>query len=292
MKINFADYRDVIESYNPSDFLDLAKGKSLLAIPELTDNKVRTYYAPFDYINHQAKLVLVGITPGQQQMNKSLFAACSALHKGSSDGDALKEAKVAASFDGKMRPILIDLLDRYRINSHLGIASCSELWGKSSHLVHFTSCLRNPVFRLEGADEKNYTGGSPTLAKYNGFSETLDQLSEELTSIPNALILPLGCKVAEVVQHLVTKGSISLDRALSAEGRVAEFPHPSGQNGETISLASYDNFPEREEYSGMMLNNFRIKKGNLTKLEEAAYVRTKNTYWERVRHTRLALQSI
>ena len=48
-------------------------------------NKTRNiscYYAPFDYVNKEAKIILVGITPGATQMNRSLNAARAALEKG------------------------------------------------------------------------------------------------------------------------------------------------------------------------------------------------------------------
>ena len=32
------------------------------------DGNIEIYYAPFDYINSKAKIVIVGITPGLQQM--------------------------------------------------------------------------------------------------------------------------------------------------------------------------------------------------------------------------------
>ena len=35
------------------------------------DGNIEIYYAPFDYINTKAKIVIVGITPGLQQMLQS-----------------------------------------------------------------------------------------------------------------------------------------------------------------------------------------------------------------------------
>ena len=36
-----------------------------------SDGKIKIYYAPFDYINTKAKIMIVGITPGFQQMLQS-----------------------------------------------------------------------------------------------------------------------------------------------------------------------------------------------------------------------------
>ena len=38
------------------------------------DGNIEIYYAPFDYINPKAKIVIVGITPGLQQMIQSFQA--------------------------------------------------------------------------------------------------------------------------------------------------------------------------------------------------------------------------
>ena len=38
------------------------------------NDNVKIYYAPFDYINSKAKIIIVGITPGLQQMTQSFQA--------------------------------------------------------------------------------------------------------------------------------------------------------------------------------------------------------------------------
>jgi len=38
------------------------------------DGNIEIYYAPFDYINSKAKIAIVGITPGLQQMTQSFQA--------------------------------------------------------------------------------------------------------------------------------------------------------------------------------------------------------------------------
>lgn len=288
MKTQFADFREAIADINPSEFHETASAKALLAIPELSDSKVKTYYAPFDYTNCKAKLVLVGITPGQSQMNKALYAACTALNNGHSDIEALHAAKIAASFGGKMQTILINLLDSHKINTYLGISSCEELWSKSNHLVNFTSCLRNPVFSLKGVAEVNYTGGTPNLATYKGFTRSLAMFGDELNLIPNAMIVPLGRNVANVIQSLVDNGSVPLDRVLNAEGRVAEFPHPSGENAETVNLAIGE-FPDWEDYAEVMFRKYQNKVNGKT--TESSYKAARYSYWQRARHTRVALKN-
>ena len=38
------------------------------------DVNIEIYYAPFDYVNSKAKIAIVGITPGLQQMTQSFQA--------------------------------------------------------------------------------------------------------------------------------------------------------------------------------------------------------------------------
>ena len=59
------------------------------------DGNIEIYYAPFDYVNSKAKIAIVGITPGLQQMTQSFQAI--------KDGKSLKEVKDLSSFKGSMR---------------------------------------------------------------------------------------------------------------------------------------------------------------------------------------------
>ena len=63
------------------------------------EGNLEIYYAPFDYINSKAKIVIVGITPGLQQMIQSFQVI--------KEGKSLKEVKDLSSFKGSMRTTLI-----------------------------------------------------------------------------------------------------------------------------------------------------------------------------------------
>ena len=67
------------------------------------EGNIKVYYAPFDYINSKAKIMIVGITPGLQQMLKSFQVI--------NEGKSLKEVKDLSSFKGSMRTTLIKYLD-------------------------------------------------------------------------------------------------------------------------------------------------------------------------------------
>ena len=78
-------------------------------------------YAPFEHIQHSAKVVIVGITPGEQQARNALLEARRQLIAGASQAMALSKAKVFASFSGPMRANLVAMLD------HVGL----HRWARS-----------------------------------------------------------------------------------------------------------------------------------------------------------------
>lgn len=86
-------------------------------------------------------IVIVGITPGRQQMREAIEEARRAMMLGLSDAEVLARAKVHASFAGTMRTNLVKLMDAVGLNVLLGIASTASLWGGDSRRAHFTSAL-------------------------------------------------------------------------------------------------------------------------------------------------------
>lgn len=62
---------------------------------------VAVYFAPFDCVNPQARIVLVGITPGPTQMAMSLHAARDALAQGASALEAARIARQIGAFSGE-----------------------------------------------------------------------------------------------------------------------------------------------------------------------------------------------
>ena len=90
-RISLHDFVDVVTSYREGD--DLPESLLLDRSEAFT-----TYYAPFEYINTAAKVVLCGITPGLQQATIALLTAGSALRAGQNVEAALAQAKNTASF--------------------------------------------------------------------------------------------------------------------------------------------------------------------------------------------------
>lgn len=201
--------------------------------------RVSVCYAAFEHINRAAKVVLVGLTPGEQQALRANEAVAEQLSAGASDQEALKAAKVFASFSGPMRANLVALLDSIGLPEKVGIHSTNQLFGERSDLCHFTSALRYPVF----VDNKNYSG-SPSILKHPMLKRMVDDhLAKELKLIDGeAWYIPLGRESAQALGYLSAKGVIPEARILDG------LPHPSGANAERI--AYFLGRKERESLSG------------------------------------------
>jgi hypothetical protein len=182
-------------------------------------------YAPFDYVNVSARIVIVGITPGKQQATNALLAAGNALRMGKSPVEAAALAKSFASFSGPMRSNLVSMLDHFGLAEMLGVTSTAELFQTACSFAHFTSALRYPIlFKSE-----NYSG-SPSLVRSPLLRRHLLEFTgQELSRIPGSLIVPLGPKVTEAMLFLAKEGLIKQEQILDG------LQHPSGANNERIA---------------------------------------------------------
>jgi hypothetical protein len=187
------------------------------------------YYAPLDYINAKAKVVLVRITPGWTQIEAAYQEARLALLEGAHRDDVCRRAKARASFAGPMRRNLIQMLDDIGLHDALGLKTSAELFASGSTQLHTTSALRYPVF----VDGKNYSGHRPKLLEVPVFRDIIQtDLKEELAQVPDAMVIPLGRCVNAVVEDLV--GNSMLERRQCLIG----FPHPSELNGHRVAQFS------------------------------------------------------
>ena len=184
----------------------------------------RTFYAPFDHVNKNARLVIVGITPGRAQAIEALRVARRMLLNGDDISATAEAAKVAASFSGPMRRNLVAMLDAIGVAEKLGIHSTLSLWGQHSHLVHFTSVLRYPTFE----SGKNFSGSR--LSKTPFLREQVNSwFVDECRILGGALFVPLGPAAMEGCEIAASSG------ALRSEQVLAGLPHPSGANAERIA---------------------------------------------------------
>lgn len=183
-------------------------------------------YAPFEHIALGARLVIVGITPGLSQANLALSAVRTHLRAGVGPTEALRLAKLTASFSGgAMRSNLVAMLDDIGVQRLFGMSTTAALFAPGGEQVHFTSALRNPVF-VNGA---NYNG-TPDMIRTADLRQAMeDGLTEEIRALPDAIWLPLGPKPAAALKHLVVAGHLSAAKVLDG------MPHPSGANAERVA---------------------------------------------------------
>ena len=175
------------------------------------EDNIEIYYAPFDYINPKAKIMIVGITPGLQQMLQSFEAV--------NEGRSLKEVKDLSSFKGSMRTTLIKYLDALNINKKLRIKSCESLFNINSKYLHSTSLIKYPVFDKG----KNYSGSG--LLKKKILLDFLEaHFVKELKKLDKTIIVPLGNTVSSTIDYLNNEFKLNLKCFLKG------FPHPSGLN--------------------------------------------------------------
>lgn len=189
------------------------------------DGDLSIHYIPFEYINPEAKIVLVGITPGFTQLKNAFIEAYKHLKAGASDEVTLLAAKKKGAFSGAMRPNLVAMMDHLKINDWLNVSSTNELFGSAHNLVHTTSILRYPVF-VKG---ENYNG-TPNMTKHPLLKKQIrDHFAQEVEQLRNAVFIPLGPKVSEGLTWMVKEGLIDSSKILDG------LPHPSGANAERIA---------------------------------------------------------
>lgn len=214
----FSNYKNTIKN-----FTDVKNRKDLL-IKELGD--LHIYYAPFDYVNPKARLFIIGITPGEQQMKNMLEEARRLSALGLSDEEVLKQCKTVGSFSGPMRKNLVQMMDHIGIAKYLKIKSCEELFDKHAELANLTSAIRYPTFVFKGGKEDNFNETIRPKSELFKFAAPLTL--EEIEKAPNALLLPLGPKVSVYLKKVLAGTPFE-------KNLLPELPHPSGANAERIA---------------------------------------------------------
>ncbi len=238
----FKKFTPIIQTLSQSELNGAPSLNERLRITQ--DGPLEVCYVPFEHINTNARVVIVGITPGRTQMINAIQEARRQLDAGSDGTTTLAAAKKVGAFSGAMRPNLCNLLNHVGINRWLGIHSCEELFGNAADLVQTTSVLRNAVF-FNGA---NYNG-SPNMVRHLVLrDQLLTQFGEDAKALPQAVFIPLGDKVAEALRFIADQGLMKHERILDG------LPHPSGANAERIAY-----FLGRKERSGLSVKTDPVK---------------------------------
>ena len=180
---------------------------------------LKIYYAPFEYINPNARIVLVGITPGPTQMVNANNEARRALHAGKSSMEAIQAAKSVGAFSGEpLRSNLINQLNHWGFHKWLGLTDSADLFSTSRHLVQTTSLLRYPVF----VKDDDYRG-SPDMTKHPLLRKyLLENFAAEVEELKDAVFVGLGPQVQKVLDRLIQERVLNPDRVIGG------MLHPSG----------------------------------------------------------------
>ncbi len=257
-----------------------------LMIWEDRSKKLQCFYAPFDYINPDAKIILVGLTPGKTQMTNALNSVIeSYTNPIRADKDSiLLKAKQFASFSNgarsKTQDNLIDILKKLGYEKELRISNLIDLWGKAGNQVQFCSVLKYPVFKNGGnyKDDPSSRNATPDLKKMiNKFVEDLQLID------PNALLIPLGGQVHNVITKLNKDKKIPQRLKLTEFGEVVFHPHPSGESCHYKNLLFKPIYPDKEAYQDEMYQAYdtkSLKKSTSTKRPEDTYKKIVGTYWD------------
>lgn len=229
MKKNLYEYKEKIMKL---PLKDKYTKEELLIQDFLVDseNSIEIYYAPHnEYLNPKAKIFIIGITPGFQQMSTAIATARKEFELGSDINEIQYKCKVAGRFSGVIRKNIISMLDEITLNKALNIDSCSELFNKKDYLLHTVSLIPYPVF----VKKQNYSGHTPKLIKSEFLMKYIyENFIDEFNSLDNSkdiLLIPLGRAVEEVLLELASKGFIKVGQILN------NFPHPSGANVNRIT---------------------------------------------------------
>lgn len=183
-------------------------------------------YFPCPPVKVDARIAIVGLTPGRQQMRNALVEARRCLRAGLSESDTLKSVETFASFSGPMRANLVAMLDKIGVHHLLDVHSTASLWADDALLTFFTSALVMPVF-VDGA---NYSGSPSMFTTPLLLEQLMTGFAAQAAALRHVIFVPLGPVAGRAVELAAQKFDIDPDRVLTG------LPHPSGANAERVAF--------------------------------------------------------
>jgi hypothetical protein len=187
-----------------------------------TENGYTLHYVPFEYVNAEARLVLVGITPGAEQMKCAYATARRLLSSLGSTAEILREIKRSCAFSG-MRDKINEMLEHFGIPACVGAASAAVLWTSEFGIFHPTSIVPNAAFRNGAYFNGPFSAvlGSPLLRSQfeTVFVHSIERINK------NALYIGMGPVVDEALGWCAARGVLAKHQILGY------FPHASGASG-------------------------------------------------------------
>ena len=165
----------------------------------------------FDYVNPEAEVVIVGITPGNSQT------------KGSREGLTPKGIKQKYAFKGLTNNIA-KMLDYIGVNTFLGINSCKSLWKEDFDRVEMTSLLKNATYKVTGSKKEMFKDADMITKSEDLRKEFEEGFVKDCEQYNNArLFVACGQGVYDELMKLKERGVITAP--------VVAIAHPSGNNG-------------------------------------------------------------
>ncbi|MCK8787250.1 hypothetical protein M0638_23020 [Roseomonas sp. NAR14] len=195
------------------------------------------FYIPFEHVNPRARLVIVGITPGMNQLEMAYAEAQRLLRLGASEAAILKSVKSIAAFGGDaMRPNLLRMLRHFGFAAILGIDAEADLWGTAAGLLHSTSVVPNATFK----GGKMFSGSFEEVLKVDALREQFEaDFVGSLGSLgPEALYVALGKTPFDALLHCVELGAIGEHQLLGA------LAHPSRSGGSQVAVYLGEKSPD------------------------------------------------
>ena len=186
----------------------------------------------FDYVNKKAKVVIVGITPGNNQLESSRY------------GMDKREIKRVNAFAGNMRKNLVDMLDHAGVNSLLKIDSCSHLWDEDCFdLVEMTSLLKEATFELKKDGREEMFKDTTQIIKHSELNKLFNEgfVADCANYSQAKLFVACGPGVQTILEEL-------RDRSIITAPIIA-VPHPSGANSGRIATFLNKREPNTQDTS-------------------------------------------
>jgi hypothetical protein len=193
------------------------------------ESPYEVFYIPFEHVNRRARLVIVGITPGMNQLEMAYAEAQRLLYLGMSHADILEAVKTLAAFGGEaMRPNLLRMLRHFNFAKMLEISDEADLWDGASALLHSTSVVPHAAFK----NGKMFSGSFDEIIKVGALRErfekdfvpTLSELADD------ALYVALGKTPYDALKHCVEMGVVRENQLLGA------LAHPSRSGGSQVAV--------------------------------------------------------
>ncbi|WP_454806584.1 hypothetical protein [Paraburkholderia fungorum] len=189
------------------------------------NGELAVYYAPVEWVNPKAKLVLVDATPWKAQADIALTEANRALLEGAPASEVLRRANLAAAFAGVTRQRVVALLDHIGVHHWLSLNSSADLFGEAGDLLQVSSVLQFPVFK----NGENFRAGwhperDPMLRL-----QMRNHFGKIAKAMPEAVFITVGAAASRGVEWLTKEGFMNKERVLHG------IPHPRKEEPDRVA---------------------------------------------------------